>query len=150
VLEPLDRNFAGKGGVLDLGVRLEPIDALTVLAPEPVRILDALGIPFEVGLIVDQRVLLPRRLDTVNIDFRHPSPPDRFHGAGLRRQGAPLGFGIINILPLSATSGYPGCFLFAPRSASRRQDLLSRLCTACQHLWLIAAKIMFLKELSSS
>ncbi len=74
VLEPFDRHVAGEGGVLDLGVRLEPVDPLAVPAPEPVGIADALGVPFEIGLPVDVRVVLPRRLDPVNIDLGHDSP----------------------------------------------------------------------------
>jgi hypothetical protein len=46
VLEPLDRTLAGEGGVLDLGVGLEPVDPLAVLAPELVGVLDAFLVPF--------------------------------------------------------------------------------------------------------
>ena len=78
VLEPFDRDLALERGVLDLGVGLEPVDALAVLAPELVRVLDALGVPFEIGVVVDQRALLPRRLNLVNVHFRHflALPPD--------------------------------------------------------------------------
>src|SRR5262245_21396714 len=34
ILEPFDRDLAGKGSVLDLGIGLEPVDPLAVLAPE--------------------------------------------------------------------------------------------------------------------
>jgi hypothetical protein len=37
VLEPLDRDLALEVGVLDLGVGLEPVDALAVLGPELFR-----------------------------------------------------------------------------------------------------------------
>src|SRR5207253_10491116 len=41
VLEPFDRNVPGREGcVLDLGERLHPADALGLLGPEPVGILD--------------------------------------------------------------------------------------------------------------
>ena len=74
VLEPFDRDLAGERGVLDLLVGLEPVDALAVLAPELVRVPDAVGVPFEVSLVVDQRVLLPSRLDAMNVDLRHAIP----------------------------------------------------------------------------
>jgi hypothetical protein len=44
-----------KAGVLDLGIGLEPVDPLAVLAPELLRILDALLVPFLVCFIIDQR-----------------------------------------------------------------------------------------------
>ena len=55
VLEPLDRHPSLEGGVLDLGIGLEPVDPPAVLVPEFFRILDALLIPFLVPLIVDER-----------------------------------------------------------------------------------------------
>ena len=86
VLEPFDRHLAFERGVLDLGVRLEPVDTLAVLAPELVGALDAFRIPFEVGLIVDERALLPRCLHFMNVDFRHfyrhpPQDPAAHGGA---------------------------------------------------------------------
>src|SRR5258707_15328499 len=38
VLEPADRGVAGEAGVLDLGVGLDPVQALAVLAPEGVGV----------------------------------------------------------------------------------------------------------------
>src|SRR5262249_29177256 len=47
VLEPFDRHVAGiVGGVLDLAERLDPVDALGLLAPETVRILDRACVHF--------------------------------------------------------------------------------------------------------
>src|SRR5262249_15809412 len=71
VLEPFNRRLAFEGGVLDLLVGLDPVQALTVLAPEPFRVLDAVGIPFEISIVVDQCVLLPRRLDAMKLDIGH-------------------------------------------------------------------------------
>ena len=60
-----------EAGVLDLAVRLDPVDALAVLAPKPVRVFDAFRVPFEIRLVVDQRVFLPRRLDAVDMNLGH-------------------------------------------------------------------------------
>src|SRR5262249_52597772 len=47
VLEPFDRHVAGViGGVLDLAERLDPVDALGLLTPETVRILDRARVHF--------------------------------------------------------------------------------------------------------
>ena len=54
VLVPLDRDVVGRvGGVLDLGVGLDPVDALAHLAPEPVRVLDRALVHREILLVVD-------------------------------------------------------------------------------------------------
>jgi len=58
VFEPLDRNVALEGGVLDLGIGLEPVDPLAMLAPEGIRIGNALLIPFEIGRVVNERAFL--------------------------------------------------------------------------------------------
>jgi hypothetical protein len=75
VLEPLDRDLALERCILHLGVGLEPVDALAVLAPEPVRILNAVRVPFQIGCVVDQGALLPRGLDLVDMDIGHLFPP---------------------------------------------------------------------------
>ena len=70
VLIPLDGYVAVEIGVLDLGERFEPVDAATVLGPEAIRIAHAFLVPFEVGLIVNERVLLCLRQYGVKL-FRH-------------------------------------------------------------------------------
>src|SRR5271170_3890165 len=60
VLEPLDRDVAGKPGVLDLGKRLDPVDALAVLGPELVGMLDRIRVHLEIPRLVDPGAL--RRL----------------------------------------------------------------------------------------
>jgi hypothetical protein len=84
VLEPLDRDLAGEGRVLDLGVGLEPVDPLAVLAPELLGVLDRVAIPLFVGFPVDQRILLPGWLNAVNLHVGHGHPPP---GAALDRDG---------------------------------------------------------------
>ena len=58
VLEPFDRRRCrgAKLGVLHLGVGLDPVDALAVLAPERVGIVDRRRVPGLVGRAVDQRI----------------------------------------------------------------------------------------------
>ena len=54
VLVPFDRDVVGRvGGVLDLGVGLDPVDALAHLAPEPVRVLDRALVHRQILLVVD-------------------------------------------------------------------------------------------------
>ena len=57
VMKPLDLDVALVGAVLDLGVRLDPIDALAVLAPEPLLVLDRAFVHLAVFLVVDPRAL---------------------------------------------------------------------------------------------
>ncbi len=68
VFEPLDRDIALEGRILDLGIGLEPIDSLAMLAPERLRIGNALLVPFQIGLIVEQRTVLGRFQDRVGLD----------------------------------------------------------------------------------
>ena len=95
VLVPLDRDVVGiVGGVLDLGVGLDPVDALADLAPEPVRVLDRALVHRQV-LLVDPgaarplatryRMQLPRhrRSPTIIRCWRHYERPLR------RRQFGP-------------------------------------------------------------
>src|SRR5580704_5061937 len=71
VLEPLDRDAMRiVGSVLDLGERLEPVDALAVLAPKGVRVLDRARIHVAVLLVVDEGALAPRNGDLVDL-VRH-------------------------------------------------------------------------------
>src|SRR5215213_4411684 len=53
VLEPADMNIAGEADILDLAVRLDPIQPLAVLTPESLWILDRLGIKAFVALSID-------------------------------------------------------------------------------------------------
>src|SRR5690606_25409676 len=66
IFEPLDRNISVERRVLDLGVRLKPMNSPAVLSPEPVRVLDAGPIPSFVGLGVDMRTFTPFWLDTMD------------------------------------------------------------------------------------
>ncbi len=60
VLEPFDRDVMRiEGGVLDLGEWLEPIDALGLLAPESVRILDRALVHGGVLFRIDEGALFP-------------------------------------------------------------------------------------------
>ncbi len=53
VLEPADVHVVGvEGGVLDLGGRLEPVEALGLLAPEPLWVVDRLPVHGLVGGLV--------------------------------------------------------------------------------------------------
>jgi hypothetical protein len=57
VLKPLDVDVVViVGGVLHLGEGLDPVDALAVLAPEPVRVLDGLLVHFQIFGIVHVRM----------------------------------------------------------------------------------------------
>jgi hypothetical protein len=47
------------------------LDALAVLTPELVGIVDRVCIPFQVGFVVDQRILLPYGLNTMDMDLGH-------------------------------------------------------------------------------
>ena len=60
VLKPFDRHVMRvEGDVLDLGIRLEPMDALAVLGPEGVRILDRVRVHLFVLRRVDPGLLGP-------------------------------------------------------------------------------------------
>ena len=47
-------------GVLDLGVRFDPVDPLAVLAPKPNRIRDGLVVHFLVAVIIYKRIRCDR------------------------------------------------------------------------------------------
>src|SRR5207302_5222177 len=61
-----------EGGVLDLGRRPIPVDALGLLRPEPVRIPDRAGVHLLVFGVVDEGALLPLRRNIVDL-LRHRS-----------------------------------------------------------------------------
>src|SRR5437870_1730949 len=74
VLVPPDRHIAGERGVAHLGERLDPVDALAVLAPEPVGVGERAFIEPEIfGLIdlADPRV----RRDRDQVPLGHRCPP---------------------------------------------------------------------------
>ena len=75
VLEPFDRDIAGReGGVLDLGEGLDPVDALGLLGPEAVGVLDRARIHVAVLVLVDKGALGPFRGYVVNlVGHRFPS-----------------------------------------------------------------------------
>src|SRR5437899_10143462 len=67
VLEPFDRNVPGREGcVLDLGERLHPADALGLLGPEPVGILDRARIHLLVLGLIGPGALGPFRRHIIN------------------------------------------------------------------------------------
>ncbi|MNR89889.1 hypothetical protein D3C72_208660 [compost metagenome] len=74
VLEPLDRNPSLEGRVLHLRVGLEPVDPAAMLAPELVRILDALLVPFFIFVLVDERFSLGGLENRIDF-FGHVIPP---------------------------------------------------------------------------
>ena len=74
VLEPFDRNMAGReGGVLDLGERLHPVDPLALFGPEAVGIADRARIHFAVLGVIDPGALGPFGRYVVNL-LGHSSP----------------------------------------------------------------------------
>ena len=72
VLVPFDRHVVVVvGRVLDRGIGLYPVDPLAVLAPEPVRVLDALAVHFEILVVVDMGGFGPFVGDRIDVDFEH-------------------------------------------------------------------------------
>jgi hypothetical protein len=79
VLEPFDRDAMRiERGVLHLGVRLDPVDAFAVLAPEAVRIRNRALVHRLVLGIVDEGALRPFHRNVVDLlaHARTPSRPD--------------------------------------------------------------------------
>ena len=75
VLVPVDRDMVRiPRDVAHLGVRLEPIDALAFLAPEPIRILDRTLVGLLVASLVDPGALCPVRRYAVHL-LGHRSLP---------------------------------------------------------------------------
>ncbi len=70
VFKPLDGDLTLEGGILDLCVGLEPVNALAMLAPELVRVFNAFLVPFQVLVLVDQRARLHCLLHRIDF-FRH-------------------------------------------------------------------------------
>jgi hypothetical protein len=69
VFEPFDRDIGCvEGGVFDLGERLDPVDALRLAGPEPVRIFDRLCVPFAILVLVDVGALLPMFGNRMNLN----------------------------------------------------------------------------------
>ena len=76
VLEPLDRDVARLvGGVLHLGEGLHPADALGLLAPERVGVLDRGRVHLLVLGVVDERAALPLSRNVVNLVSDIVTPP---------------------------------------------------------------------------
>ncbi len=72
VFEPFDRDVGiGVADFLDLGRRLEPVEALGLLTPECVRIHDRVGIHLLVAVIVHIGTLLPLGRNCMNLNFGH-------------------------------------------------------------------------------
>src|ERR1700751_6051855 len=90
VLEPFDRDVAGpERGVLDLARRSVPMDALGLLRPESVRVLERARVHLLVFRGVDIGALLPLRRYAVNLlRHRFGPPPSRALAPG---QGGALG-----------------------------------------------------------
>src|SRR5262249_45354628 len=76
ILEPFDRNVVWVvGGVLDLAEGLDPVDALGLLGPEAVRILDRASVATLVIGIVHMVALAPVGCHVIDLfGHRHPSP----------------------------------------------------------------------------
>ena len=77
VLEPFNRDVGiGEACILDEAIGLDPIDPLALLAPELVRLIDALLVELLVLVLVDEGVFLPVLRDLVDSFLRHrPAPP---------------------------------------------------------------------------
>src|SRR5262249_56186131 len=76
ILEPFDRNVVWVvGGVLDLAEGLDPVDALGLLGPEAVRILDRASVEILVFAIVHMGALAPLGCHVLNLSVHRPSPP---------------------------------------------------------------------------
>src|SRR4029453_4501785 len=68
VLEPFDRDVVRiERRVLDLGVGSEPVNALALLAPEAVWVLDRLRVHCLIFGVVDERSLLPVRRNLIDL-----------------------------------------------------------------------------------
>src|SRR5262249_25671269 len=78
VLEPFDRHVAQiKRGVLDLGERLEPIDALGFRSPEARRILDRTLVHGGISGAIDVGALAPFGGNFVDL-LAHAATPQRY------------------------------------------------------------------------
>src|ERR1700690_1717199 len=83
VLEPFDGNMAGReGGVLDLGERFHPADALALFGPEAVGIADRARVHLLVLGPVDPGALGPFGRYVVNLLGHFHPPPMRPVNAG--------------------------------------------------------------------
>jgi hypothetical protein len=90
VLEPFDRDVMGVvGGVLDPGVGFEPVDALAVLAPEPLRVGDRARVHLVVPGSVDPCALGPSGGHFVDLLGHRFLPRALAGGAFFGRQYAP-------------------------------------------------------------
>jgi hypothetical protein len=68
VLEPFDRDVARRvGDVLDLGEGFDPVDALGLLAPEAVRVLDRARVHVLVFCAIDIGAFRPVGRHVVNL-----------------------------------------------------------------------------------
>jgi hypothetical protein len=82
VLEPPDRDIGiGKRSVLDARIGLDPVEALTFLTPELVRLLDACAVELLVFVLVDERAFFPlfrnfHGLDFIRLVLGHLPAPD--------------------------------------------------------------------------
>src|SRR4051794_35936778 len=73
VLEPFDRDVAGaEARVLDLMEGVHPVDALALLRPEAVRVLDRARIHLLIFRVVDEGALLPLRRNAVDLVGHRP------------------------------------------------------------------------------
>src|SRR5205807_2268461 len=85
VLEPLDRDVAGAEiRVLDLARRLEPVQALGLLRPEAIRVLDRAGVHVAVFGGVDMRAASPLGRNLIDL-VGHLDPPTRHDGRSFGR-----------------------------------------------------------------
>jgi hypothetical protein len=76
VLEPVDRDIViGVAGVLDLGIGLDPVEPLAVLAPECLRVVDRRLVHLVIFGVVDQCVCRHGGRHGVHLYFAHPVLP---------------------------------------------------------------------------
>ncbi len=76
VLVPLDRYVLGRvGGVLDLGVGLDPVDALAHLAPEQGRLVDRALVHCQVFVVVEEGPARPLGGDVIDLVGHCALPP---------------------------------------------------------------------------
>ena len=106
VLEPFDRDVAGtEGRVLDLGRRPIPMDALGLLGPEPVRVLERARVHLLVLGLVDKAALLPLRRNIVHLVRHRFCLHAGLRLGGCRAHGRCLGKGIMRWRPDERQAG---------------------------------------------
>ncbi len=128
VLEPFDRDVAGRErAVLDLARGLVPVEALGLLGPESVRILERARVHLLVLGGVDIGALLPLRRNVVDL-FRHHRPPGaaaentarNCSSPGRRFRTAMLSGAIMRRRPHERQDGEPSTLVAAMRARAAK------------------------------